>query len=98
MTIDTFTLEADPEAAESSPEAHEHESLRHCAEYALQHFFECLDGQMTTDLYELVISEVELPLLETTMAYTRNNQSKAAQILGLNRGTLRKKLKQHNLL
>ncbi len=98
MTIDTFTIEADTEAAEPDSEAHEHESLRHCAEFALQHFFEYLDGQMTTDLYDLVISEVELPLLETTMAYTRNNQSKAAQILGLNRGTLRKKLKQHNLL
>ena len=98
MTADTFTLEADVEAAPTDTDAHEHESLRHCTEYALQHFFECLDGQMTTGLYELVISEVEQPLLETVMAYTRNNQSKAAHILGLNRGTLRKKLKQYNLL
>ncbi|MGS2722776.1 DNA-binding transcriptional regulator Fis [Porticoccus sp. GXU_MW_L64] len=98
MTPDTFTIQADSEAATDGHQPHEHESLRYCTEYALQHFFECLDGQMTTGLYDLVISEVEQPLLETVMAYTRNNQSKAAQILGLNRGTLRKKLKQHDLL
>lgn len=98
MTPDTFTLEADTETVQLQSEPHEHESLRHCTEYALNHFFECLDGQMTTGLYDLVISEVEQPLLELTMSYTRNNQSKAAQLLGLNRGTLRKKLKQYNLL
>ena len=98
MTPDTFTIEADNEAVNTDSEHHEHESLRYCTEYALQHFFECLDGQMTTGMYDLVIREVEQPLLETVMAYTRNNQSKAAQLLGLNRGTLRKKLKQYDLL
>ena len=97
MTPDTFTIEADNEAA-TTEGTHEHDSLRYCTEYALQHFFDCLDGQMTTGLYDLVINEVEQPLLETVMAYTRNNQSKAAQLLGLNRGTLRKKLKQYDLL
>ena len=98
MTPDTFTIEADSEAVNTDSGSHEHESLRHCTEISLQYFFECLDGQMTTGLYDLVISEVEQPLLETVMSYTRNNQSKAAQLLGLNRGTLRKKLKQYNLL
>lgn len=98
MTPDTFTIAVDNETEVQSEEIHEHDSLRQCTEHALKHFFECLDGQMTTDLYELVITEVEQPLLELTMAYTRNNQSKTAEILGLNRGTLRKKLKQYNLL
>jgi Fis family transcriptional regulator len=45
-----------------------------------------------------VLTEVETPLLEAVMKYTKNNQSKAAELLGLNRGTLRKKLKQYDLL
>ncbi|MFV0277730.1 MAG: DNA-binding transcriptional regulator Fis [Parahaliea sp.] len=57
-----------------------------------------LDGQMTTDVYQLVLAEIEAPLLREIMAYTRNNQTKASIMLGLNRGTLRKKLKQYNLL
>ena len=47
---------------------------------------------------ELVLAQVEAPLLEEIMAYTRNNQTKASVMLGLNRGTLRKKLKQYNLI
>ena len=43
-------------------------------------------------------AEVEAPLLEEVMAYTRNNQTKASIMLGLNRGTLRKKLKQYGLI
>jgi Fis family transcriptional regulator len=67
-------------------------------ETALQQYFLHLDGQPTNDLYQLVLTEVEEPLLEAVLSYTRNNQSKAAEMLGLNRGTLRKKLKQYNLL
>jgi Fis family transcriptional regulator len=44
------------------------------------------------------MTEVETPLLMAVLEYTKNNQSKAAEILGLNRGTLRKKLKQYDLL
>ena len=51
-----------------------------------------------TDLHRLVISEVEIPLLEAVMRYTGNNQSKASIMLGLNRGTLRTKLKSYGLL
>jgi Fis family transcriptional regulator len=45
----------------------------------------------------MVMAEVEAPLLETVMRYTRDNQSKAAELLGINRATLRKKLKQYHL-
>ena len=46
----------------------------------------------------MVLTEVEAPLLATVLQHTGGNQSKAAEVLGLNRGTLRKKLKEHNLL
>lgn len=57
-----------------------------------------LDGNMASDVYQMVISQVEAPLLEEIMAYTRDNQSKASAMLGINRGTLRKKLKTYDLL
>jgi Fis family transcriptional regulator len=57
-----------------------------------------LDGQEITNLYDIVIAEVEEPLLQTVMRITGNNQSLAARLLGLSRGTLRKKLEQFGLL
>ena len=95
--IDTFTIQAETDA-EPATITHHHESLRQCVENALEQYFLHLDGQPANDLYQLVLSEVEAPLLEAVLMYTRNNQSKTAQMLGLNRGTLRKKLKQHDLL
>ncbi len=73
-------------------------SLRHCVERAMEEYFSHLDGQTCTDLYQLVLQEVEDPLFNAVMKYTRNNQSKASEMLGLNRGTLRKKLKLYDLL
>lgn len=73
-------------------------SLRDSVEIAVNNYFQHLEGQDVTDVYEMVMSEVETPLLEVVMKYTRHNQTKAAQVLGLNRGTLRKKLKQYGLL
>lgn|SRR5690554_4452265 len=73
-------------------------SLRDSVELAVSNYFQHLEGQDVTDVYEMVLSEVETPLLEVVMKYTRHNQTKASQVLGLNRGTLRKKLKQYGLL
>ncbi|MNP79962.1 DNA-binding protein Fis [compost metagenome] len=67
-------------------------------EQALHNYFAHLDGQPVTDVYNLVLSEVEAPLLETVMRHVKGNQTKASELLGLNRGTLRKKLKQYDLL
>lgn len=50
------------------------------------------------DLYALFLAELEKPLIEATLRHTRGNQSRTAQILGLNRGTLRTKMKQYGLL
>ena len=57
-----------------------------------------LGEESMTDLYEMVIGEVERPLLSAVLILTNGNQTQAAHMLGLNRGTLRKKLKQHGLL
>ena len=57
-----------------------------------------LGEESMTDLYEMVIGEVERPLLKAVLIHTSGNQTQAAHMLGLNRGTLRKKLKQHGLL
>ena len=65
---------------------------------SVRQYLEELDGQLSTDVYQMVLAEIEAPLLEEIMAYTRHNQTKASIMLGLNRGTLRKKLKQYNLI
>jgi len=72
--------------------------LRVSVERALERYFAHLEGQGACGLYDLVLAEVEAPLLAITLAHAEGNQSKAAQMLGLNRGTLRKKLKQYDLL
>lgn len=74
------------------------QTLRYCVEQALQNYFAHLEGAEVTDVYNMVLSEVEAPLLETVMQYVKGNQTKASELLGLNRGTLRKKLKQYDLL
>ena len=78
--------------------ATEAQTLRDSVERSMVNYFAHLDGQDVTDVYQMVLSEVEAPLLETVMAYVKGNQTKAAILLGLNRGTLRKKLKQYGLL
>ncbi len=67
-------------------------------EDALDQYFTSLNGDRPGDLYDLVIGEVERPLFEAVMDYTRGNQSQAAGILGINRGTLRKKLRTYSLI
>ncbi len=74
------------------------QTLRDCVEIAMNNYFENLDGQSVSEVYEMVLSEVEPPLLEAVLRHTRYNQTKASQVLGLNRGTLRKKLKSYGLL
>jgi Fis family transcriptional regulator len=72
--------------------------LRDYTEEALQTYFGDLNGHRPGDLYELVLGEVEEPLFKTVLDYTKGNQSVAAEILGINRATLRKKLRHYQLL
>ena len=72
--------------------------LRNVTEEALDNYFASLNGSKPSELYSLVIQEVEAPLCKAVMNYTKGNQSKAAEMLGINRGTLRKKLRIYGLL
>ena len=65
---------------------------------AMRRYFNQLDEKnIPINVYELVLKEVEPPLLESVMKFAKNNQSKAARILGINRTTLRTKLKKYNI-
>lgn len=80
------------------PLHHQPAGLRKDVERSMQQYFAHLGDETVADLYQLVLNEVEGPLLEAVLRHTGSNQSKASIMLGLNRGTLRKKLKQHGLL
>ena len=71
--------------------------LRNQTEEALSAYFGTLNGHRPGRLYELVLREVEMPLFKSVMDYAEGNQSRAADILGINRGTLRKKLREYGL-
>ncbi|WP_038497795.1 DNA-binding transcriptional regulator Fis [Candidatus Palibaumannia cicadellinicola] len=71
--------------------------LRNSVKQALKNYFVLLNGQDIKNLYELVLAEIEQPLLDMVMQYTRGNQTRAALIMGINRGTLRKKLKKYGM-
>ena len=65
---------------------------------AMKRYFNQLDqSNIPIDVYQLVLNEVEPPLLNSVMNFSNNNQSKAAKILGINRTTLRTKLKKYNI-
>ncbi|OXL28485.1 MULTISPECIES: DNA-binding transcriptional regulator Fis [unclassified Psychrobacter] len=78
--------------------SHTHEPLRVHVERVVRQYFAMLGDEIPTDLYELILKEIEQPLLSVVLEKSRGNQTKCAQILGLNRGTLRKKLKTYGLM
>lgn len=87
-----------PGGAQHAPhEGRQTRPLRDLTEQALQKYFKNLNGHRPDDLYALVLRQVEQPLLKTVLDYTGGNQTKAADILGINRGTLRKKLRDYDL-
>jgi Fis family transcriptional regulator len=65
---------------------------------SLEKYFRDLEEQQPSNVYEMVVFTVEKPILEAVMARADGNQSLAAEMLGMNRNTLRKKLQQHDLL
>ncbi len=87
-----------PHSAANDAAAPVASNLRDAVTACVRRYLEELDGQMSTDIYPMVLAEVEAPLLAEIMAYTGNNQTRASLMLGLNRGTLRKKLKQYKLV
>lgn len=75
-----------------------HYSLAQHVKDLFQNYVRSLQGETPCDIYNLFLTEFEKPFLESVLTYTRHNQSKAALFLGISRGTLRKKLKQYDLL
>lgn len=73
-------------------------TLKNSTESALEKYFKTLNGTKPDNLYNLVIREVEAPLMKKIMEYTENNQTQASKILGINRTTLRTKLKAYKLI
>ena len=73
-------------------------NIEACVRDSLLRYFEDLGGEAPEDMYEMLLRLVEKPLLEVVMHHAGHNQSRAAEWLGLNRNTLRKKLTLHNLL
>ena len=71
--------------------------LSNSVKISLDQYFKDLDGQTPHAIYDMVLACVEKPLIEYTLQYTGGNQSKTADILGLNRNTLRKKMQQYNI-
>ncbi len=74
------------------------EPLRACVQSALDLYFMDLDGHEADDVYNMVVGQVEQAMLESVMQHTRSNQTRAAEVLGINRSTLRKKLKLYGML
>lgn len=78
-------------------QANRAETLRECVQDALARYLRNLDGYEVKDLHRMVMGEVELPLIETLLDYTHNNQTRAARLLGMSRSTLRKKMMYHGI-
>ena len=72
--------------------------ITECIETQLQSYLNDLKGTPPTDIYQMVLTVVEKPVLELVMQHAKHNQSLAAQYLGINRNTLHKKLVEHQLL
>ena len=71
--------------------------LGDCVSHAINQYFDDLNGEQPSNLYSMVINEVEKPFLSVVMERVDGNQTRASELLGINRNTLRKKLKTHFL-
>jgi Fis family transcriptional regulator len=92
-------LRVDPKITTISPPTTDTDSrtLRECVQETMRNYFQQLEGHPAGELYKMVMAEVEEPLFRSVLEYTGGNQSKASELLGINRGTLRKKLKLYGL-
>jgi Fis family transcriptional regulator len=91
---DTINLQAGAQLAVTSGT----QTLRNAVDQAVANYFRQLGNEDVSGVYDLVLAEIEAPLLTRVLEFTRGNQTQAAIVLGLNRGTLRKKLKQYKLI
>lgn len=71
--------------------------LSACVRKVMTQYYKDLDGEIAANVYDMVINCVEKPLIQIVMNKAGNNQSRAAEMLGINRNTLRKKMLQHGI-
>lgn len=83
--------------AETQSEKKAELPLRSLVRKSIEQYFNRLDGEQPSGLYNFVLEETEAPLLEAVLNYTEGNLSKSAEVLGISRNTLRKKLQQYNI-
>ncbi len=74
------------------------DDISDCVSRALERYFKDLDGEKPTGIYDMVLRNIERPMLEIVMKQADGNQTLAAEMLGINRNTLRRKLTDHDLL
>ncbi|MBQ1761503.1 MAG: Fis family transcriptional regulator [Aquincola sp.] len=72
--------------------------LEACVRESLEQYFRDLRGVEPHSVHEMILNAVEKPMLDVVMAHAQGNQSKAAEWLGINRNTLRRKLLEHKLI
>ena len=68
--------------------------LSDCVKRSLERYFKDMDGEKPTSIYEMVLKNIEKPMIETVLGKAAGNQSLAAEMLGVTRNTLRKKMQQ----
>lgn len=71
--------------------------LSACVRKAVEEYFKHLDGEKPGTVYDMVLTCVERPLIETVLYHTEGNQTRASELLGINRNTLRKKMQQYKI-
>jgi Fis family transcriptional regulator len=74
------------------------QNIEACVKESLEAYFRDLRGTQPTAMYDMLLQVVERPLLEVVMNRAEGNQSRAAEWLGINRNTLRRKLLDHKLI
>ena len=84
-------------AAPSRAASSGNEALHECVRSAVRQYLQDMGDHQPEDLYRLVLSQVEKPLVEEVLRWAHGNQCRSATALGISRGTLRKKIKEHNI-
>ena len=68
--------------------------LADCVKRSLERYFKDMDGEKPTSIYEMVLKNIEKPMIETVLGHAKGNLTQAASMLGINRATLRTKMQQ----
>lgn len=97
MSVQEFQNTSSDEKQNTDNHPQEISQLSNAVKHSIRRFLYELDGTQPSEMYELVLRQIERPLFEAILEHTKGNQSRAAEMLGLNRGTLRKKLRSYNL-